>query len=289
MLSIIISSYQPEYFSALEKNIAETIGIPYEIIKIDNPGLMGICEAYNKGADKSKYDYLLFLHEDVHFHTANWGEKLIKHLKNPETGIIGVAGSDYVPVAPSGWYVNSMKNQFLNLIQNNKERNKPSYQNFTTKPKHQVYALDGVFLGVTKNTFEKLKFDENLIGFHGYDLDFSLRSAKTKKNYFISDILLEHFSFGDMNKEWLDTNITVRKKLGSNFQNNTEAEIEKNMFLAFLDKYLFINGFTIENILKTLKFLPIKKLPLRMTMEILKKIFYYIKFRHDYKQKYSQS
>lgn len=62
MLSIIISSYQPQFYSALEKNIAETIGIPYEIIKIDNPNLMGICEAYNKGASLSKYDYLLFVH-----------------------------------------------------------------------------------------------------------------------------------------------------------------------------------------------------------------------------------
>lgn len=32
---------------------------------------MGICEAYNKGAPfLSKYDYLLFVHEDVLFHTV---------------------------------------------------------------------------------------------------------------------------------------------------------------------------------------------------------------------------
>ena len=59
MLSIIISSYQDKFYSALEQNIAETIGIPHEIIKIDNPNLMGICEAYNKGALLSKYDYHL--------------------------------------------------------------------------------------------------------------------------------------------------------------------------------------------------------------------------------------
>lgn len=43
MVSIIISSYQEKFYSALEINIAKTIGIPYEIIKIDNLNLMGIC------------------------------------------------------------------------------------------------------------------------------------------------------------------------------------------------------------------------------------------------------
>ena len=50
MLSIIISSYQPQNFSAIEKNIAETCGILYEIIKVDNKNLMGKCAAYNIGA-----------------------------------------------------------------------------------------------------------------------------------------------------------------------------------------------------------------------------------------------
>ena len=71
MLSIIISSYQPHYYTALEKNIAATCGVEYELIKIDNPGLMGLCQAYNKGAEKAKYEYLLFLHEDVNVLTVN--------------------------------------------------------------------------------------------------------------------------------------------------------------------------------------------------------------------------
>ena len=76
MLSIIVSSYQPENFSALEKNIAETCGVDYELIKIDNPGIMGIPKAYNKGAKKARFENLLFLHEDVLFHTQNWGENV---------------------------------------------------------------------------------------------------------------------------------------------------------------------------------------------------------------------
>ena len=115
MISIIISSYQDKFYSALEKNIAETIGIPYEIIKIVNPNLMGICEAYNKGASMAKYNYLLFLHEDVIFHTKEWGQKLVSHLEKENVGVIGIAGSNYVPRFPIGWHVPDDKYNFLYL------------------------------------------------------------------------------------------------------------------------------------------------------------------------------
>ena len=103
MLSIIISSYQPHYYIALEKNIADTIGIPYEIIKIDNPRIMGICEAYNRGAEKAQYDFLLFLHEDVLFETQDWGKELIELLNLENCGAIGVAGTDYYGYVPYQW------------------------------------------------------------------------------------------------------------------------------------------------------------------------------------------
>lgn len=88
MLSIIVSSYQKDNFSNFTKNISETIGIGfnYEIIAIENPGLMGICEAYNKGAKKSVYSNLLFIREDVLFTTQNWGELLMRHLEQPNCG-----------------------------------------------------------------------------------------------------------------------------------------------------------------------------------------------------------
>ena len=119
MLSIIISSYQPTFFNALKENIGETCGIPFEVIKIENNGQMGICEAYNRGAEKAQYDNLLFLHEDVLFHTKNWGNTLINLLKKGNTGTVGLAGSNYVPYAPSTWN-NFPIYSFNNIIQSNK-------------------------------------------------------------------------------------------------------------------------------------------------------------------------
>ena len=62
MLSIIVSSYKEDDFNQFSKNVKETIGddFQYEIIQQWNPGIIGICEAYNKGAEKSKYENFTF-------------------------------------------------------------------------------------------------------------------------------------------------------------------------------------------------------------------------------------
>lgn len=198
MLSIIISSYQPHYFSALEKNIAETIGIPYEIIKIDNPGLMGICKAYNQGAAKAKFDYLLFVHEDIEFITQNWGENLLNHLNYPESGIIGLAGCSYIPNVPFAWWDN-FEDTSMNILQFDKEQLLYSY---AVSEKKTIAALDGVFLSCRKKIWEKYKFSNKLQGFHGYDLDFTIRVANDYNNYIINDITLKHFSDGKADHNW---------------------------------------------------------------------------------------
>lgn len=277
MISIIISSYLPRYFAALEKNIAETIGVPYEIIRINNPGLMGICEAYNQGAEKAQYDYLLFSHEDILFHTQDWGEKLMAHLDRPDAGIIGLAGSSYVPVAPSSWTVSEKYNS-VNILQGNKE-NESSYLIRRTKSRmNPVYAVDGVFMAIRKNNFIPYKFNEELKGFHGYDLDLSLRISKKLQNYVVDDILIEHFSKGNLDKTWLDTNIGIRQKLGSDFQKEIDNETEKNIFLGFLYKYFEYYPVNRKNILFTLKFYPFKYLSFKQNILILKRYFNYIRY-----------
>ena len=76
MLSIIVCSVNPEAAERLQKNIAATVGtVPYEIITFDNRTVgYGICKVYNLCTEKSRYDNLCFVHEDVQFDTIGWGE-----------------------------------------------------------------------------------------------------------------------------------------------------------------------------------------------------------------------
>lgn len=279
MLSIIISSYEERFYNVLKKNIEHTCGINYEIIKIDNPGIMGVSKAYNIGISKAQFEYFLFLHEDVIFHTENWGEKLIKHLDNEEVGMVGIAGSNYVPVVPCGWYVNNANNHFIYLIQNSKEGNQPEMLNFMKLKKHQVYGLDGVFMGVKKEKLGLQMFNEKLNHFHGYDLDLSLNISKKYKNYVISDILIEHFSLGGADGKCLEANIQVRKIHGSNHQKNINKIIELERFENFTYSYFRFFGISIINAFKTLRFIPIGKVPLNDFLKIAKMYFKYFKYK----------
>ncbi|MEL1240098.1 glycosyltransferase [Flavobacterium flavipallidum] len=221
MLSIIISSYQKSYFNQFEKNVEATIGtgFQYEIIKIDNPGIMGICAAYNSGAAKAKYPNLLFIHEDVQFETQNWGDILIQYLKRPEIGIVGLAGATRKTKMISSWY---------QLLIGDKDANRYNYKQVfkfqdratevrTNNPLQEytsdVITLDGLFLAIEASKFNHFKFDESLLkSFHGYDLDFSLNVSTQYQNIVIYDILLTHFSEGKVNECWEKEALLVHKK-----------------------------------------------------------------------------
>lgn len=222
MLSIIISSYQPPYYLALEQNIADTIGIPYEVIKIDNPGKMGICEAYNKGAAQAQYDYLLFLHEDVLFETQDWGLILTKLLSIENIGCVGLAGGNYVSIYPLPWWQKKDQRYFhLNQISSNDEK-----QINRLSERKNVTFLDGVFLACTKNTFLKTGFSDYLSGFHGYDMEFSWRVSKRQQNIVTNEITLTHYSSGNPGIEWFNSLILIWEKSEIAPQLTTRADLD---------------------------------------------------------------
>jgi len=227
MISIIISSYQSHFFSAVEINIAETCGVPYEIIKIENPGIMGICAAYNLGAQKAQYENLLFVHEDILFCNNLWGERLLKILQKPGCGVLGVAGGAYYSNIPATWWNSPYK--YLHFIQADL-KGQETFNNRIGFPDHEslipVRALDGVLLACSKEVYNKVRFNEEITGYHGYDLIFSLEAAKNYTNYVTDQILIKHFSSGSLSKEWLASIIKVRKLIGRFEYQKTDRNIE---------------------------------------------------------------
>ena len=284
MLSIIVSSYQPHFYQQLEKNIAETCGVPYELIKIDNPGTMSITQAYNIGSKRAKSPYCLFLHEDVIFHTSQWGETLLKHLSISNVGVIGIAGSSYVPKAPTGWYMPKSSYNFYHFIQNDKTQKHPELKkNFPeNKSMQKVFAVDGVFMAINKNNIDGTLFNEKVEGYHGYDLEMSLRLSLYLQNYIIDDILIEHFSKGNIDKQWLFNNINIRKKMRCfQYQKQDDIEVEIQAFEDFISRYLRSEKVSLKNIMKVYQFYPFKLLNFSQHLKILKLTFNFIRYRKD--------
>jgi GT2 family glycosyltransferase len=256
MLSVIVCSRKKDLDENFVKNIQNTIGVSYEIINIDNSeNKYSIFKAYNQGYKRSTKAYLCFVHDDVIFHSENWGARVIEHLQDTQTGIIGVAGGDLVPRVPSSW--STLISPSHNIIESHKKRK--SELDITIKPKdynkskRSTITLDGVFMCMRRGLMNEIKFDESLKGFHCYDYDITLQSVVAGyKNYVMYDIKLEHFSGGKTNIEYFRNLISVFKKwekylplIGQNITDDERKniyEIEKRK-LHQLTKKMVRKGF----------------------------------------------
>ncbi|UZH55640.1 hypothetical protein JRG66_01730 [Salinimicrobium tongyeongense] len=213
MVSIIICSKQGEISQALDENIHSTVGLPFELIVIDNSNnSYSIFEAYNQGIEKSIYPFLLFVHEDVLFHTPKWGEILIGFFRdNPGYGLLGIAGADFKSRIPSGWWDCPIENKIVNIIQHYPNNN-PELENigFDSSGLKDAVVVDGVFLALRKDL--NITFNENFSGFHGYDQNISFEVIKRGFQIGITDsILIEHFSNGQQNREWLEAMVKIHR------------------------------------------------------------------------------
>lgn len=199
----------------MQHNIEEKIGVPYEIIGVDNSkNTYSIFSAYNEGVSKSRFDIVCFIHEDIHFHTNGWGLKILEHLRDPHAGIIGVCGCATLSKIPAPW---SLFNPFKYIVQSSPTRRNPKLQQtgFTgNENKQEVLAVDGVFMCARKALFQKIRFDEETFsGYHSYDIDICLQARVAGySNYSVNDILIEHYSKGFHSKDWIINSMTLSDK-----------------------------------------------------------------------------
>lgn len=212
MISIIICSRSLEALSLVSESIEKTISTQYQIISIDNSQKKyGICEAYNIGAAQADYDLLCFMHEDINFCDSGWGLKVSSILNNTEVGVLGVAGGNYQPKAPSGWFGAALR-MGINVIHTQNNKTQHDYFNPHNEKMMKAVALDGLWLCCRKSVWKEFKFDsKNFPGFHFYDIDFCSRVASSYTNYITFEVLIEHFSHGTFDKVWMENAINFYK------------------------------------------------------------------------------
>jgi hypothetical protein len=256
-LSIIICSRGIDISSVLKENILNTIGVDYELIVIDNSkNKYSIFSAYNEGVDRAANEYLCFMHEDILYRSKDWGKKAVNYLKDPLTGIIGIAGGTALPSCPAGWWNGGSLNIiYKNIIQhrpvNKKERK--SFDNYSNSymvtvnhdlinpfnsDKAEALSIDGVWFCAHKKVFSLCRFDDHTYnGFHSYDTDICLQASVYFHQYVVFDILIEHFSTGHQNLDWIEAG----KKLAYKWKDRLPVilgEVSKNQVKEFQDKNL---------------------------------------------------
>jgi GT2 family glycosyltransferase len=184
------------------EHIKKTSGLAnkIEIIEIVNKG-ESLTIAYNRGLKQATNDIVVFCHDDILFNSNSWGRKLLNHFKNSEYGILGIAGTTSMNESGQWW---SENNKMVGVVKhsNNGKTWENKYSSNFTKEIIETVVVDGLFFAVNKNVIKE-DFNENVKGFHFYDIDFCFNNYLSGvKIGVIFDVKITHKSIGKTNDEW---------------------------------------------------------------------------------------
>jgi len=207
MITLIICSRNSDISNELKRNIAITIGVEYELVVIDNSkNDYSIFSAYNEGAKRAQYPYLCFMHEDIIYHTQDWGLFIEKHFQDETIGLIGMAGTHFLPSIPTYWSPTPFITEY-NLHNDHGKRIECYHLNFfSDKTIVDAVACDGFCMFIRKDIFNVISFDEKTYtGFHYYDMDICMQVLTNKYRVCICrDVLIEHFWSENPEKSGMD-------------------------------------------------------------------------------------
>lgn len=210
----------PEYQEYLQKTCMYK---QVEIIEKINNGEKSLSQVYNEIISESKNDIIVLCHDDLEFDTNRWGDKLLKIFsKNPDYGIIGVAGT--TDLVDGRWW--TLKKSSTGIV-NHKKDGKKWESKFSPDQGHllkQVVVLDGLFITLDKTKIKK-GFDEEFKGFHHYDLGFCFPNHLSGVKIGVTtQIRLTHLSVGVTNQVWEDN----KKQFEEKYKENLPCKLTSN-------------------------------------------------------------
>ena len=198
-----------------------------EVIEIINNG-ESLTKCYNRGLEQAKYDIVVFCHDDITIETKQWGKKLAKlYDKNPEYGILGVAGSKHM--AESGMWWEKRKKMYGRVQHTSEGRSwLSSYSPDIANDVEEVIVVDGVFFSCHKDRIKK-NFDEAVEGFHFYDVAFGFQNyLEGVKVGVHTNLRVNHQSVGQTNDQWEENRKVFAEKNKEVLPINLKKTFRKN-------------------------------------------------------------
>lgn len=203
----------PEFKDYIEKSCGVH---KVEVIPFENPGTYSLSEVYNILLEKSSNDIVILCHDDIYFEKKNWGSKILKHFKrNPDYGIIGAAGSKYLPKSGMWWEINT---EMFGIVNHEHQGKKWTSKYSESKGSNldDTVIVDGLFIAINKKNIKKT-FNEEVKGFHFYDVDFSFRNyLEGVKIGVFYDVRITHLSVGQTNEQWEKNRVEFSERYKDN-------------------------------------------------------------------------
>jgi hypothetical protein len=190
-----------------------------------------LTKLYNRGLKQAKNDIVVFCHDDLVIETKQWGHKLVKLFdKNPEFGVIGVAGSKNMPISGQWW---ENRNKMYGRVAHTSEGKTwlSSYSDDLGQNLEETVIVDGVFFAVNKNRIKK-KFDETFEGFHFYDITFSFDNHLEGVKVGVTTVIrINHHSIGMTNEAWEANRVQFAEKNKEHLPANVKRVLHKGQKL----------------------------------------------------------
>ena len=231
----------PSFIDMLKKSSGLS-GI--EIIPIENDGRFSLTEVYNNILSTSSNDVVILCHDDIYFDSKNWGQKILNHFKrNDGYGILGLAGPTNMPKS-GRWWEDFSK---VKGIVNHEHEGRKWESKYSTSKGNQlddVVLVDGLFIVVNKKNIKR-NFNEEIGGFHFYDVDFSFRNfIEGVKIGVMYDVRVTHKSIGQTNDQWEKN----REIFAEKYKDILPVKVKRNLTLEspikVLLSCLFFKTFT---------------------------------------------
>jgi len=226
----------------LQEYFKKSCGHPkVEVIEKVNPNGKSLTEVYNEILNESSNDIVVLCHDDIYFEKNGWGNKIIKHFDKTDYGILGVAGSTLLPKSAMWW---EDRAKMYGVVNHEHEGRKweSKYSDSLGNDIQQTVLVDGLFIVLHKKRIKET-FNEEVKGFHLYDVDFCFRNHLHEvKIGVLYNIKITHKSIGMTNEEWEKNRQLFSEKWGDYLpQKITKKPGEK---LKILIGCLFFKTFT---------------------------------------------
>lgn len=211
------------------------------VIEKINKGDKSLSEIYNEILNESETDIVVFCHDDIYFETNSWYSKIIKHFEKSDYGIIGVAGTTYLPESGQWW---EDRRKMVGIVNHEHEGKKweSKYSESLENRIRETIIVDGLFMAVHKKRI-KSKFDESFKGFHFYDIPFCFKNhLEGVKVGVITNIRITHKSIGMTNEQWEQNRLQFSNEFKSKLP--VKLPMDPNKKLKVLISCLFFKTFT---------------------------------------------
>ncbi|MBL8308895.1 MAG: hypothetical protein JNL19_00590 [Burkholderiales bacterium] len=202
-ISVIVCSHREDRFARFSAECAHAFaGDDVEIVRIDDARFMG--DGYRRGMASARGEWLLFTHDDIELLSPEFARRVRESFAGADVffpvGSAALAGPAWFSAGPA--YLRGA----VTLPSAAPGACDVAWCG-VVRPDESMALGDGFFIGAHRGVAHAIGWDGDPDdGFHGYDLSFTCRAARSGVRVRAATRLqILHYSLGDFDANWLST------------------------------------------------------------------------------------